>query len=271
MSSASSNQSFVRDGAGYEELYLSGCRDPDELSERSPSATSPSSKNEDMELAEQEEGSDDGEQRIKSVVGADGLREFVMLSEWTVNNFTSTIKEVHFKTLRAIYQIPDHILICLPYKSEKCFYDRVDDVGVYEQALKAGLRFSLNSLKRELFQHLGLSVSQISPNAWRVFIAMEVLYGAMSDNARSLTVREFLHCYHPDEIDKLKGMYSFAPRKSVLKVIYETPDSNRDWKSHYFFLEGDGWMCHLGETDYMSVDKTWGILDPSGISISIVL
>ena len=79
MSSASSNQSFVRDGAGYEELYPSGYRDQDELSERSPSATSPSSKNEDMELAEPEEGSDDSEQRIKSVVGTDGLREFVML------------------------------------------------------------------------------------------------------------------------------------------------------------------------------------------------
>ena len=150
MSSASSNQSIIRDGAGYEELYPSGCRDLDELSERSPSAASPSSKNEDMELAEPEEGSDDGDQGIKSVVGADGLREFVMLPKWTVNNFKSTIKEVHFKTLRAIYQIPDHIPIRLRYKSEKCYYNGVDDVGVYEQALKAGLRLSLNTLKREL-------------------------------------------------------------------------------------------------------------------------
>ena len=165
MSSASSNQSFVRDGTGFEELYPSGCRDPDELSERSPSASSPSSKNEDMELVEPEEGSDDGEKRLKSVVGADRLREFVMLPKWTVDNFTSTIKEVHFKTLRAIYQIPDHIPIHLPYKSEKCYYDGVEDVGVYEQALKAGLRFPLNSLKQELLQYLGLSVSQISPNA----------------------------------------------------------------------------------------------------------
>ena len=115
MSSASSNQSFVRNGAGYEELYPSGYKDLDERSERSPSATSPSSKSEDMELAEPEEGSDDGDQGFKSVVGADGLREFVMLPEWTVNNFRSTIKEVHFKTLRAIYQIPDHIPIRLPY------------------------------------------------------------------------------------------------------------------------------------------------------------
>ena len=118
-----------------------------------------------MELAEPEEGSDDGDQRIKSVMGADGLKEFVMLPEWTVHNFTSTIKEVHFKTLRAIYQIPVHIPIRLPFKSEKCYYDGMEDVGVYEQALKAGLRFPLNTLKRELLQHLGLSVSQISPNA----------------------------------------------------------------------------------------------------------
>ena len=119
-----------------------------------------------MEVVEPEEGSDDGEeQRIKSVVGTDGLREFVMLSEWTVNAFTSTIKEAHFKTLRANYQIPDYIPIRLPYKLEKCYYERVDDVGVYEQVLKAGLKFPLNSLHREILKYLGLSVSQISPNA----------------------------------------------------------------------------------------------------------
>ena len=100
---------------------------------------------------------------------------------------------------------------------------------------------------------------------------MEDLYGATSDGVRSLTVREFLHCYRPDKIDKSKGMYSFVPRKSVRKVIYETPDSNRDWKSCYFFLEGDGWMCHPGETDYILVNKTWGILDPFGTYIRRVV
>ena len=145
-------------------MYPSGYKDPDELSERTPSATSPSSTNEDMELAEPEEGSDGGGEGPKSVVGADGLREFVMLPEWMVNNLKSTIKEVHFKTIRAIYQIPDHIPIRLPYQAEKCYYNGVDDLGVYEQALKVGLRFSLNTLKRELLQHLGLFVSQISPN-----------------------------------------------------------------------------------------------------------
>ena len=131
--------------------------------------------------------------------------------------------------------------------------------------LKAGLRFPLSSLHRELLKYLGLSVNQVSPNAWRVFIAMEVLYSVMSNGARRLTVREFLHCYRPDEIDKSRGIYSFLPRSPLLKVIFETLDSNKDWKSCYFFLEGDEWMCRPGDTEHMLVDMTWGILPPSNM------
>ena len=77
--------------------------------------------NEDSEMVEQEEVSDDGEEpTLKSVRGADGLWEFIMLPEWTVNNFVSTIKENHFKTLRDNFQIPDNISIHLSYESEKC-------------------------------------------------------------------------------------------------------------------------------------------------------
>ena len=258
MSSVSSNQSVVRDRADFEEVYPSGHKDQESPGEeRSSSSSSSSSTNKDMEMAEQEEVSDDSkEQALKSIVGADGLREFIMLPEWTVNNFKSTIKEKHFNTLRDNFQIPDNIPICLPYKSEKCYYEGVEGVGVYEQMLKAGLRFPLSSLHHELLKYLGLSVNQVSPNAWRVFIVMEVLYGAIIDGSRRLMVKEFLHCYHPDEIDKSRGMYSFVPRSLLLKVIFEIPDSNRDWKSRYFFLEGDEWICRPGDTEHMPVDTT---------------
>ena len=73
-------------------------------------------------MVDQEEVFDDVEEPIKSVVGTDGLREFIMLPEWTVNNFVSTIKENHFKTLKYNFQIPDNISIYLPYKSERCYY-----------------------------------------------------------------------------------------------------------------------------------------------------
>jgi len=116
-------------------------------------------------------------------VGPDGLREFTLLPLWTVNDFVSKIKESHFKTLKDKYQIPVHIPIRLPYKSEKCYYEGLKDIGIYEQMLKARLRFPLSALHRCLLQYLGLFVNQISPNAWRVFLSVEVLYGAMSDGA----------------------------------------------------------------------------------------
>ena len=67
----------------------------------------------------------------------------------------------------------------LPYKSEKCYYEGLEDLGVYEQMLKAGLRFPLSTLHRRLLQYLGLFVTQNSPNAWRVYLSVDILYGAM--------------------------------------------------------------------------------------------
>ena len=162
-----SNQFVVRDWVDYEEVYPSGHRDQESPGEeRNPSASTSSSTNEDMEMLDEEKVSDDGEeQTLKSVMGVNGLREFIMLPKWTMNNFLSTIKENHFKTLRDNFQILDNIPIHLPYKSEKYYYDGIEGVGVYEYMLKAGLRFPLNSLHRELLKYLGLSINQVSPNA----------------------------------------------------------------------------------------------------------
>ena len=116
---------MVRDGTEYEKVYPSGHKDQESPSEeRSPSASSSSSTNEDMEMVEVEETSDDSEDLPSGpVVCADGLREFIMLLEWTVHKFNSIIKEKHFSTFRVNFQIPDYIPIRLPYISEKCYYD----------------------------------------------------------------------------------------------------------------------------------------------------
>ena len=158
----------------------------------------------------------------QSVIGPNGLREFIILPLWTVNDFISTIKESHFKTIREKYQIPVHIPLRLPYKSEKCYYEGVKGIGIYEQMLKAGLRFPLSALHRHLLQYLGLAITQIAPNAWRVFFGTEVLYGAMSKGARRLTVKRFFHCYRLTENVKSKGMYSFMPRSPLLRLVCDT-------------------------------------------------
>ena len=62
MSSASSNQSVVRDKLDYEEVYLSGHKEQESPSEdRSSSSSFSSSTYEDAKVVEKEEGFDDGE------------------------------------------------------------------------------------------------------------------------------------------------------------------------------------------------------------------
>ena len=76
-----------------------------------------------------------------------------------VNDFISTIKQTHFKILREKYQIPVNIALRLPYQLEKCYYEGVEGVGIYEQMMKARLRFPLSALHRCLLQYLGLAVT----------------------------------------------------------------------------------------------------------------
>jgi len=124
----------------------------------------------------------------------------------------------------------------LPFKLEKCYYKGAKDVVVYEQMLKAGLRFPLSALHHRLLQYLGLAVTKISPNAWRVFLGAEVLYGVMSNGARRMTVEEFFHYYRPSKITQSKSMHSFVPRSLLLRLVCNTSDSNRNWKSCYWLI-----------------------------------
>ena len=242
-SEASSEQSCVCEGAGYNEVYLSGQDDPGtSYFERVPSTNSPS-KEEDEDLNVDKSKSDtngnsDGEKNvenvespIRSIIGPDGLRNFILPLMWMVNDFNLTIKRKHFNTLRERYQIPIDIPIHLPFKFEKCHCRGADDVRVYEQMFKAGFKLPLSAFHHRLLQYLGLAVIQIALNAWRIFLGTEVLYGVLSKGRRHLTVEEFFHYYHPFEIVKSRGIYSFLPRKPSLRLVYETPDSNQNWKN----------------------------------------
>ena len=166
-SEGSSDQSCVRKGEGYDEVFLPSQDDPDtSYDERVLSANSPSrEEDEDRDMDGSKSDSNDkedvvsAEPPIQSVIGPDGLSEFIMLPLWMINDFNSSIKQKHFNTLREKYQIPVSIPICLPFKSENCYYWGAEDVGVYEQMLKVGFRFPLSALRRRFLQYLGLVIT----------------------------------------------------------------------------------------------------------------
>jgi len=51
------------------------------------------------------------------------------------------------------------------------------DVDMYDAMFTAGLRLLLTELHRQLANYLGLSVSQLAFNAWRIFIGAEAIWG----------------------------------------------------------------------------------------------
>ena len=71
---------------------------------------------------------------------------------------------------------------------------------MYDAMFAARLRLPLTALHCQLANFLGLSVSQIAPNAWRIFIGAEILWDRLSGGNRQLTIDKFFWCYRPQHI-----------------------------------------------------------------------
>lgn len=102
-----------------------------------------------------------------------------------------------FARLRPRFQIPANVPIRKDNLGKKCYDGRSSDVDFYEAAFIAGLRLPLSFLHRQLASFMGVSVCQIAPNAWRIFIGAEMLGGQLSGGHHSLTLDEFFYCYKP--------------------------------------------------------------------------
>ena len=69
----------------------------------------------------------------------------------------------------------------------------------------------------------------------------------MSGENRQLMLDEFFYRYRPHHIASSKGTYQFSVREKDLKLVFDMPDSNRNWKIRYFFVEGTDWVCREEE------------------------
>ena len=288
-----SEESSVRERAGYDEAFGSGVESEDFSPSSGRETSTQSLDDEDECYAEEseeveievgkeeswvnggdaldgEEGDDDEGGEGSSEEASAGLgdnRPIILPAEWAVNKFLPSMSDKNFSELRVRYQIPEHIPIRLLYENEKCYTWRTMDVGMYNAMFAAELRLSLTALHHQLVNYLGLSVSQIAPNAWRTFIGAEILWGSLSGGNRQLTLDEFFYCYRPHHISSSKGTYHFAVREKDLKLVSDMVDSNGNWKSRFFFVEGMDWVCREKEWATMShgyFDKTWAYVKESG-------
>ena len=196
-----------------------------------------------------DEDKDDGdEESYEGTVRVPGdNRPFILPENWSVNKFLPKMSYKVFNELHTRFQIPDYIPLRLPRKNERCYIGKTANIGMYEAVLAAGLRLPLTALYHQLADFMGLSVSQITPNVWRIFIMAEILWGRLSGGNRQLLLDEFFYCYRPQHIVSSKGIYHFAARGKDLRLVSDMPDSNRNWKSRYFFILGTDWVCRPEE------------------------
>lgn len=92
-----------------------------------------------------------------------------------VNDFLSKMTDKVFGRLYPLFRTLDIIPLRKAYKGEKCYIGDIEDTGFYKATFIAGLRLPFHEIHHRLTDHLNISVCQIAPNDWRIFIGTEVL------------------------------------------------------------------------------------------------
>jgi hypothetical protein len=114
----------------------------------------------------------------------------------------------------------------------------IHEVCVYEHMFRAGLRLPFIPIIRELLSFLNLSPHQLSPNAWRTFLACVILWPLSLGPGHTLTIGEFLYIYRLQKNPQSSSVYNFQTRRGKFLQIDSQFSSNPKWKNKYFFLSG---------------------------------
>jgi hypothetical protein len=96
------------------------------------------------------------------------------------------------------------------------------DIVIYERMLLAGLRLPFPDIARELVLYLGVSPSQITPNAWIYLFASFILWHTVLE-AR-MTIPEFFNVYRVNY--KREGVVEFTVRENPIFIFLSQSYSN---------------------------------------------
>jgi hypothetical protein len=127
------------------------------------------------------------------------------------------------------------------------------DIVIYERMLLAGLRLPFPDIARELVLYLGVSPSQIVPNAWRYLFASFILWRTVLE-AR-MTIPEFFNVYRVNY--KREGVVEFTVRENPIFIfLSQTYSNNRGWRSEFFRVSGE-WESATPLAEDQRMSREW--------------
>ena len=107
-------------------------------------------------------------------------------------SFRSMMIITNLEKLQSFCFISDEFGLILTSSDDRIHVPPVDCVGVYEEAVKANLRFSLHSFVKRVMERFSLSLAQVALNSWRYIVGFVSLCRMLD---RRPTIGLFRACF----------------------------------------------------------------------------
>ena len=157
--------------------------------------------------------------------------------QFSAKVWTSRVTEKYIQGLREEFEIADGIILSAPLEHERADQPPVGKIAFNRAILNVIGGLPMHPLISQFVSDLGCSPTQLVPNVYKIFVGMAVLWAKIYD--RPVTLQDFSQYYSFKSAPGQHGYYYARANDDHSKVVTRLPTSQKNWKDHFFWVEGN--------------------------------